>query len=97
MKLSPDEISVLASNIVERNLMSGPDFLEKANLLAEARQDVNRLPIDKQFITAIGERDLPSQQPWVARICASYARIFEHWVVGLPEINAIINNRETII
>ncbi len=91
LKLSPDEISLLAANLVEKNLMSGPDFLEKANLLSEARQDVNRMAADKQFVTAIGERDLPIQELWVIRICAAYARIFESWVAGLPEIHAIMH------
>jgi len=90
LKLSPDEISVLATNIVERNAISTPDFLEKANLLAEARQDVNRLPTDKQFVTAIEEGDLPINQLWVTRICAAYVRIFEGWLTGLPEIDAIV-------
>jgi hypothetical protein len=92
LKLSPDEIGILAADIAERNALSGPDFLEKANLLAEARQDVTRLPACKQFITAINERDLPVQQVWVSRICAAYARLFEGWVVGVPEIDAIVNH-----
>ncbi len=93
LKLSPDEIGLLASNIVEKHIMSPTDFLEKANLLAEARQDVARLPIDKQFTTAIGERDLPVHQMWVVRICAAYARIFESWVAGMPEIDALISQK----
>lgn len=93
LKLSPDEIGLLAANIVERNVLSPTDFLEKANLLAEARQDVARLPVRKQFATAVGERDLPVTQPWVARICAAYARIFESWVAGLPEIDAALGQK----
>jgi hypothetical protein len=38
LKLSPDEIGVLAAAIAEDHTMSVTDFLEKANLLAEARQ-----------------------------------------------------------
>jgi hypothetical protein len=93
LKLSPDEISVLATNIVEKNALSGPDFLDKANLLAEARQDVTRLSSDKQFVTALGEHDLPINQIWVLRICAAYARLFECWVAGLPEIDAFMNQK----
>ncbi|MDD3287681.1 MAG: hypothetical protein PHX43_01565 [Alphaproteobacteria bacterium] len=96
LTLSPDEISVLASNIVERHMLSSPDFLEKANLLAEARQDVNRLPQAKQFVTAIGERDLPMTFPWISRICAAYARIFESWVLDMPEIAALMNQKTEI-
>lgn len=91
LKLSPDEISVLAVNLVEKNVLSASDFLEKANLLAEARQDVNRLPAHQHLATAIGERDLPIDQEWVVRLCAGYARIFESWVAGLPEIEAVLN------
>ncbi len=94
LKLSPDEISVLAANIVEKYVLSGPDFLEKANALTEARQDVTRLPANKQFVTAIGERDLPIQQSWVARIGTAYARLFESWVAELPEIGALANPSE---
>lgn len=85
LKLSPDEIAVLAANIVENNIMSGVDFLEKARLLTEARQDVNRLPVHQQFITVIGEHDLPLDKSWVMRLCAAYARIFDRWVSGMPE------------
>lgn len=96
LKLSPDEIGLLAGSIVENNVLSGADFIEKSNLLSEARQDVNRLPASKHFITAIGERDLPIHEPWVIRICAAYARIFESWVAGLPEINAILSQSASI-
>ena len=41
-------------------------------------------------LTAIVERDLPVRQPWVARLCAAYARIFEGWIAGLPEIEAVL-------
>lgn len=90
LKMTPDEISILASHLAEQHSMSAPDFLEKANLLAEARQDVTRLPVEKHFVTALIERDLPAQQMWVARLCAAYARIFEGWVSGLPEIDAVL-------
>ena len=89
LKMTPDEISILASHIAEQNGMPAPDFLDKANLLAEARQDVTRLPVEKHFATAIIERDLPIRQLWVTRLCAAYARILENWVAGLPEIDAI--------
>jgi hypothetical protein len=91
LKLTPDELGLLAADIAEKNAITAPAFLEKANLLAEARQDVARLPAQKQFVTAIGERDLPTGQMWVVRICAAYARIFEGWISGLPEIDAIVN------
>lgn len=79
LKLTPDEISVLANNIVERNAMSPSAFLEKANILSEARQDVHRLPTDRHLITALFEGDLPADAPWVVRLSDAYARIFPAW------------------
>lgn len=90
LKLTPDEIGVLASNIAEQNALDAASFLEKANILAEARQDVTRLPISQHFTTAIIEQDLPMSQSWTLRLCAAYARIFEAWVVGLPEVDAVL-------
>lgn len=90
LKLTPDEIGVLASNIAEKHALSPTDFLEKANLLAEARQDVTRLPLSQHFTTAIIEHDLPMSQAWTLRLCAAYARIFETWVAGLPEVEAVL-------
>ncbi len=89
LKLTPDEIGVLASSIAEKHAMAAVDFLEKANLLAESRQDVTRLPVNQHFTTAIIERDLPMPQAWVMRLAASYARLFESWVSGLPEVEAL--------
>ncbi|MDP9127134.1 MAG: hypothetical protein M3N08_02580 [Pseudomonadota bacterium] len=90
LKLTPDEIGVLASNIAEKHAMPASEFLDKANLLAEARQDVTRLPVSQHFAAAIIERDLPTHQVWVTRLCAAYARIFESWVSGLPAIEAVL-------
>jgi len=91
LKLSPDEVHVLATNIVEKHVLSGSDFLEKASLLAEARQDVNRLPTNKQFVTAIREHDLPRNLAWVARLCVAYGRIFGPWLVHTPELSGVVN------
>ncbi len=90
LKLNPDEISILAANIAEKHAMPATDFIEKSNLLTEARQDVTRLPINHHFTTAIIERDLPIHNLWVARLCAAYARLMENWVSGLPEIEAVV-------
>ena len=90
LKLTPDEIGALATGIAEKHALSPSDFLEKANLLAEARQDVTRLPPSQHFTTAFIERDLPAQQTWVMRICAAYGRIFENWVSSLPETRTLI-------
>jgi hypothetical protein len=91
LKLTPDELGVLASSISEKNALSSADFLEKANLLSEARQDVNRLPNSQHFVTAVVERDLPLQSVWMQRLASAYMRIFARWVAGLPEIQAVVN------
>lgn len=90
LKLSPDEIGVLASNIMEKHVLPTADFLDKAKCLAEARQDVARLPVCEHLRTAIIERDLPLQLDWVTRLCAAYARILENWVVNLPELETVL-------
>lgn len=79
LKLSPDEISVLANNIVERNVLPAHEFLEKANLLAEARQDVNRFAAHERFSIAIEEGDLPASKDWVMRLCEAYDRLLNGW------------------
>ena len=79
LKMTPDEISVLANNIVERSALSPSAFLEKANQLAEARQDVHRLPTERQFVTAIHEGDLLTEKAWVSRLTDAYGRIFPAW------------------
>ena len=94
LKLSHDEISVLASQIAEQHAISATEFLEKSNLLTEARQDVTRLPVETHFTTAITERDLPIKKLWVTRLCAAYTRIFEGWVSGFPEIEAALDSGE---
>ena len=53
LRMTPDEIGVLATHIAEKHALDAVNFLEKARLLAEARQDVNRLPVDVHFTTAI--------------------------------------------
>lgn len=90
LKLTPDEIGILACNIAEKHALSATAFLEKANVLAEARQDVNRLPPSQQFTTAIIEQDLPMSEAWTLRLCAAYARIMEAWVSGLPEVESVL-------
>ena len=91
LKLAPDEVGVLAASIAEKSMMSAEAFLEKSNLLAEARQDVNRLAVEQHFSTAIAERDLPMQKSWGVRLAAAYAHIFPRWVAGLPELEAVLN------
>jgi len=91
LKLTPDELGVLASSIAEKSALTAEEFLEKANMLSEARQDVNRLPAEQHFATAVIERDLPLQTSWAVRLAGAYARIFTKWVAGLPEIQAVLH------
>ncbi|MBV8061924.1 MAG: hypothetical protein JO126_08960 [Alphaproteobacteria bacterium] len=92
LQLSPDEIGVLAIHMVEQHAMAATTFLDKANRLAEARQDVTRLPVNTQFATALQEGDLPTTDPWVMRLCVAYARLLPTWVADLPEIAAAFGN-----
>jgi len=85
LKMTPDEISVLANNIVERHVMDAFSFLEKANILAEARQDVEKIPTSKQFTTAFTQRDLPHDKAWVGRLYEAYSNIFPKWHPRPPQ------------
>jgi hypothetical protein len=91
LKLKPDEVGVLAASIAEKNALAPADFLEKANLLSEARQDVTRLPSKLHFSTVVIERDLPLQTPWMERLVNAYARLFHEWVRDLPEVQGMVN------
>lgn len=85
LKLTPDEMSVCAAGIVEAHLLTATEFLEKANLLAEARQDVNRLEASRQFATAVAENDIPLHKNWATRLMVAYSRIFHHWGIELTD------------
>jgi hypothetical protein len=80
LKLTPDEISILANNIVERHAMSAPEFLQKARILSEARQDVHRMPVDRQYAASLREGDIPEQLPWAQRINKAYRSILPGWL-----------------
>ncbi|MDD4616170.1 MAG: hypothetical protein PHW76_03520 [Alphaproteobacteria bacterium] len=91
LKLRPDELGVLASSIAKENALTPAEFLEKANLLSEARQDVTRLPMDVHFATAIVERDIPLQFRWTVRLVNAFARRLPHWVMGIQEVQNLLN------
>ena len=90
LKATPDELGVIAASITGRNATDSTAFLEKAHKLSIARQDVNRLPENQHFATAISEHDLPMQTAWVMRLAIAYARIFPQWVAELPEIQTML-------
>lgn len=91
LRMTPDELGVLAASIAEKTSLSADDFLEKANLLAESRQDVTRMAVREHFATAMIEGDLPVSKPWVVRLARAYSRIFPAWVSDLPEVQAVLN------
>lgn len=82
LKMTPDEVSVLASHIVERNVLDAQAFLEKANMLAEARQDTARFATHERLTYAVDEGDLPIEKDWVMRLCEAYTRLMRGW--GAP-------------
>lgn len=90
LRLTPDELGVLAASITERNALAPADFLEKANLLSEARQDVTRLPTKLHFSTVMAEHDLPAQALWTERLVRAYVRILPKWIVDLREAQAFL-------
>lgn len=90
LKLSPDEIAVLAANIADNNSLDAMAFLEKARLLAEARQDTCRLPEAQQFATAIEHHDLLLDFVWVKRISIAYANLFQDWVANVVELKPLL-------
>ena len=91
LKATPDELGILAASIASKGALQPADFLEKANLLAEARQDVTRLPCALHFATALMEHDLPLQYAWVARLTNAYARLFPQWTTGAAETDHAVH------
>jgi len=85
LQLSPDAISVLAGDMAERHRLPPMAFFQKANLLAEARQDVNRFPASERFAIALYEGDLPISDLWVARTVAAIRRIVPRFVGQVPQ------------
>jgi len=89
LRLKPDDLGVLAASIAEKNALTPTDFLEKANLLSEARQDVTRLPKKMHISVVLEESDLPIKTPWVDRLIKAYVRLFPEWVMSVPDASAI--------
>jgi hypothetical protein len=91
LRMTPDELGVLAASIAEKTSLAANDFLEKANLLAESRQDVTRLAVREHFATALLEGDLPISKPWVVRLAQAYNRVFPVWVSDLPDLQSVVH------
>lgn len=85
LQLSPDSIGLLAARLAETYRLSPLDFFQKANLLAEARQDVNRFPSIERFAIALYEGDLPISAPWVKRLITALRQIAPNLVGNLPQ------------
>jgi len=79
LRLSSNDIAVLASVIAENNALTCDEFLEKANFLAEAAQDVARLPSRERFATAIREKDIPWNAFWTKALVESYKALLPVW------------------
>lgn len=85
LQLSPDSIGLLAARLAETYRLAPIAFFRKANLLAEARQDVNRFPAHERFAVALYEGDLPISEPWVARLIAAMRTVVPGLVGNLPQ------------
>ena len=84
LQLTPDAIGLLAARIAASSRLQPRVFFRKANLLAEARQDVNRFPARERFAVALYEGDLPVSEPWVSRLVAGMRHMVPHLVGNLP-------------
>jgi len=87
LRMTPDEIGALAATLTNGYGLPPAAFLEKANLLAEARQDVTRLPTAEQIGTALSDHDLPANRGWVMRLRTAYERVLPQWVDRLHTTN----------
>lgn len=85
LQLSPDAIGLLAARLAESTRMAPIAFFRKANLLAEARQDVNRFPAHERFAVALYEGDLPISESWVVRLIAAMRTVVPGLVGNLPQ------------
>ncbi len=94
--LPPDEVALLAAHIAERHALPGEAFLEKARLLAEARQDVGRLPVRDHFATALREGDLWASRPWAARLHAAYTRLLPHWGTSATDAPPLLRSADIL-
>ena len=84
LQLSPDSVGLLAARLAETYRLAPLAFFRKANLLAEARQDVNRFTPHERFAVALYEGDLPISEAWVARLIAAMRAIVPGLVGNLP-------------
>ncbi len=85
LRLTPDQIGILAAELAAAHRLDLYDFVKKANLMAEARQDVNRFTPAQHFTTALFEGDLPISEAWVGRIIEAMRRIIPAWAGDLPQ------------
>ncbi len=90
LRLSPDEIGVLAATLEEEAALVSDPFLEKAYGLSIARQDVQRLPESQHFVHAVLTRDVPMNCAWGQRLVVAYARLFPALVADLPEAQPLL-------
>ncbi len=77
LRLDLHQVTGLATDIVARLRPAPFAFLLKAKELHIARSDVSRFPPEQRLPVALGEGDLPFDEPWVRRLVTAYERIFE--------------------
>lgn len=92
LTLSPDDIGDIAATWARAHVLPPQEFLDKANRLAEARQDVTRLPTALQFITAYEEGDIPAATKWGERLHLAYARRLPLWAEPTITAEAVDNS-----
>ncbi len=85
LQLGPDVIGLLAAHLADAHRLPPLAFFRKANLLAEARQDVNRFAPGERFAIALYEGDLPVSDAWVSRLINAMGQIVPHLVGNLPQ------------
>lgn len=95
LKLSPDDIGLMAAAMVREHALDAVGFLRKANALSEARQDVNRFPVHDQFRIALEEGDLPISENWVQRLLGAHERLFPAWFAHGPAFDPATPRRVT--
>lgn len=86
LRLNVQEMSRLAAEIVDLNRLHPFAFLLKAKELLIGRADVCRFPTLQRFATAVQERDLNGDEPWVQRIALAYERLFEGKAMPVPDM-----------
>ncbi|MDX1922385.1 MAG: hypothetical protein SFW65_04580 [Alphaproteobacteria bacterium] len=96
LRLNVQDMNRLAADIVDQHRLHPFAFLLKAKQLLIARADVARFPTLQRFATAVQERDLNGDEPWVQRIALAYERLFEGKAMSVPDMPHIAQEAEIL-